>query len=66
MVYTVHMVRMAPIAVRVSAEMQGRLDALAEKLSARAGGAEVKRSDVARLAMERGLDVLEAEFRRKR
>ncbi len=60
------MVGRTSVAVRMPPELIERLDALAVKLSKRAAGAEVSRSDVTRLAVERGIAVLEAELARAR
>jgi hypothetical protein len=50
------------IGARLDAELVKRLDRLATLLSARAAGTPVKRSDAVRLAVTRGLDVLEREL----
>ena len=50
------------IGARLDAELVERLDRLATLLSARAAGTPVKRSDAVRLAVTRGLDVLEREL----
>lgn len=54
------------LAVRLPDETIARLEAVAEKLSARAAGAKVARSEVMRMAMERGLTALEKELSRRR
>lgn len=51
-----------PIPLRVSEELVGRIDRLATALTARASGAKVARSSAMRVAIERGLDVLEVEL----
>jgi predicted transcriptional regulator len=49
--------------IRLDADLIDRLDRLAESMSDRAGGAPVNRSSAARVALERGIDALESEFR---
>lgn len=51
-----------PVSVRLDTDTVGRLDKLAEVLTARAAGATVNRSAVVRLAVERGIAALEAEL----
>ena len=48
--------------VRVELELLTRLDAIAAELSRRSVGIVVKRSDVARVAIERGTESLEKEL----
>jgi hypothetical protein len=50
------------IGTRVRAETVARLDALIPRLAARVPGADFTRSDAARAALERGVEVLEAEL----
>ena len=59
------MVRSPTVGVRLDPDIIARLDALAAALSERAAGAAINRSDAARLAIARGVDVLEAEIGRK-
>jgi hypothetical protein len=47
-------------------ELAEKLDAVAATLSKRAAGVEVTRSDVVRVAIERGLEVILAESKPKR
>ncbi len=49
--------------IRLDAEILDRLDRIAEAMTARAAGAPVNRSTAARVALERGLDALEAELK---
>lgn len=55
-----------PMALRIAQEILDRADALIPKLAKSpelmAGGSEVSRTTVLRLALLRGLDVLEREF----
>lgn len=51
-----------PVSVRLDTEAVERLDRITEALSARAAGATLKRSNVVRLAVDRGIDALEAEL----
>ncbi len=51
-----------PVSVRLDSATVARLDKLAEALTARAAGATVNRSAVVRLAVDRGIDKLEAEL----
>lgn len=53
------------LAVRLPDETIARLEAVADQLSARAAGAKVARSEVMRMAMERGLASLEKELSRR-
>lgn len=54
-----------PIPVRFDADQIARLDRVAKALSERAGGAKVSRSEVVRVAVDRGLDALEDSIARK-
>ena len=56
---------MLTLSVKVDDEFAIRLDRLAEVMSARAGGAQVTRSNAMRVALERGMDALELEFAMK-
>ena len=60
------MVGRTNLAVRLNPELLAKLDELAGLLSERAAGAEITRSEVARLALERGVEVLAAELGRAR
>jgi predicted transcriptional regulator len=51
------------IPIRLDDDTIDRLDRLAEALAGRAAGVKVARSSVMRVALERGLDSLEAELR---
>ena len=53
---------MGAFSVRMSDELAARIDTIAEGLTIRASGANVKRSDATRLSVERGITVREAEF----
>ena len=57
---------MATLSVKVDDEFVTRVDLLAEEMSARAGGAKVTRSNAMRVALVRGVEVLEAEFSMKK
>ena len=48
--------------IRVETELLDRLEAIAAELSRRSAGVAVKRSDVARAALERGAESLEQEL----
>lgn len=50
------------IGIRVSDAMVARLDRIARTLSSRAEGANVTRSDAARVALESGVDALERKL----
>ena len=50
------------IGIRVSDAMVARLDRIARTLSDRAEGANVTRSDAARVALESGVDALERKL----
>lgn len=52
--------------IRLDADLIERLDRVAEAMSERAAGAPVNRSTAARVALERGLDVVESELKVKR
>ena len=56
---------MLTLSVKVDDEFAARLDRLAEVMSARAGGAQVSRSNAMRVALDRGIDALELEFAMK-
>jgi len=49
------------IPIRLEEDLIGRLDALATALTERAAGAKVTRTGVMRVALERGVQALEAE-----
>ena len=49
------------LSVRMNDDLAAKLDAVAATLSQRAAGIEVTRSDVVRVALERGLEVILAE-----
>lgn len=53
---------MVTLSVKVDDELAERLDRLAAEMSARAGGAQVTRSNAMRVALERGMEALETEF----
>jgi predicted transcriptional regulator len=55
-----------PVSVRVDEVLVKRLDAVAAAMSARAVGAPVKRSSAVRIALERGIETLEAELGMKK
>jgi predicted transcriptional regulator len=60
---------MAPkktMAVRVDEATEARLEDLAELMSKRAQGAEVTKSNVLRVALDRGLEALERDLGVKR
>ncbi|HEY3235876.1 MAG TPA: hypothetical protein VGJ84_14255 [Polyangiaceae bacterium] len=50
------------LSVRVDQEMLVRLNRIAEAMSKRAAGVEVKRATVTRASLDRGVAVLEAEL----
>jgi hypothetical protein len=54
--------RRVTVGVRIDPSHVERLDRVAGEMTRRAVGAEVKRSDAARVAMERGIDSLEDEL----
>ena len=54
--------RKVTVGVRVEPSRVERLDKVAAEMTRRAAGAEVKRGDAARVAMERGIDSLEKEL----
>jgi hypothetical protein len=51
-----------PVPLRIEESTLDRLDRVASALSERAAGARVPRSDVIRIALERGLESLEKEM----
>jgi predicted transcriptional regulator len=51
-----------PIPLRIDDETIERLDRLAAEMTTRAGGLEVARASVIRVAIDRGVASLEAEF----
>ncbi len=51
-----------PLSIRIPDELLVRLDRMANAMSKRAAGAEVTRSAALRVALARGLDVLEARL----
>jgi hypothetical protein len=51
-----------PVSVRLNTEAVERLDRIADALSSRAAGATMNRSAVVRVAVGRGIAVLEAEL----
>lgn len=53
---------MGAFSVRMSDELAARIDRIAEGLTIRASGPNVKRSDATRLSAERGVTALEAEL----
>lgn len=55
-----------PTSLRVDDALLARVDALAVALSERAAGASVSRANVLRIALERGVDVLEKEIGTRR
>jgi hypothetical protein len=54
--------RKVTVGVRIDPTRVDRLDRVAAEMTRRAAGAEVKRGDAARVAMERGIDSLEKEL----
>lgn len=56
------MAKPAPLNLRVDVTMFARIDAIAVALSQRAEGAEVTRSDAARIALGAGLPIIEARL----
>lgn len=50
------------MAVRLDDAIESRLDVLAKRMSERAHGAEVTKSNVLRVAIERGLEALEHDL----
>jgi predicted DNA-binding protein len=48
--------------IRLDPELRGRLEALAERMGAAAGGVEITLSMAMRAAIERGMRALEAEL----
>ena len=53
---------MTNTSVRLDDDAMARLDVIAGKLAERAAGANVKRSDAMRVALDRGMASLEAEL----
>lgn len=53
------------LSVRLEPELIERLDAVAELLSARAGGAKISRSNALNVVAARGLEAFEAEMTAK-
>jgi len=51
-----------PLSIRLPDDLLARLDRMAGVMSKRAAGAEVTRSAALRVALARGLDVLEARL----
>jgi hypothetical protein len=54
------------VSVQVPESWTLRLDRIAARMSAAAGGVPVSRSDVLRLALARGMDALDAEHPEKK
>jgi predicted transcriptional regulator len=52
----------SPLSIRIPDELLTRLDRMASAMSKRAAGAEVTRSAALRVALARGLEVLEARL----
>jgi predicted transcriptional regulator len=52
----------APLSIRIPDDLLMRLDRIASAMSKRAAGAEVTRSAALRVALARGLEVLEARL----
>ncbi|WP_437279266.1 hypothetical protein WME90_01540 [Sorangium sp. So ce375] len=50
------------IGVRVEPELADRIDRIAAEMASRAAGVDVKRGEAARVATERGVEVLEREL----
>lgn len=61
LVYTHDVPSTKPIPVRLDDETLSRLDALAEAMSERTGGAAITRANALRAALNAGLQVLEIE-----
>lgn len=61
-VYKVFKMTEHPVSVRVDEDTIERLDRIAEAMSKRAAGVNVKRGTVVRAAIERGIVALEAEL----
>jgi predicted transcriptional regulator len=58
----IHRMRMNTISVRLDAASTERLDRIAEALAERAQGARITRSNALRVAVERGIELLESEL----
>lgn len=54
------------LSVRMNDELAEKIDAVAAKLSQRAAGVEVTRSDVVRVALDRGLEAILSDTNKKR
>jgi predicted transcriptional regulator len=54
---------MTTLSVRLEPDELDQLDAIAEALAERAGGARMTRSKALRIVVDAGLDVLGAQFR---
>ncbi len=52
----------AQVAVRLEQKVIDRIDKAAEKMSKRAFGSPFNRTDIIRLALEKGLEMLEKEM----
>jgi predicted DNA-binding protein len=52
----------AHLTVRLPKELQGRIEAVQIEMSKRLSGVEMDRSRVVRLALERGIEVIEKEL----
>ena len=59
-------VRQVQVSVQVPEPWAGRLDRIAEKMSAAAGGVPVRRADVLRVVIQKGMDAVEAGVKPKR
>jgi predicted transcriptional regulator len=57
---------MVVLSLKADDSLASRLDALVEAMSVGAAGAKISRSNAMRVALERGLDALEAEFNVKK
>jgi len=58
----VYMVTARTIPIRLEEDLIERLDALAQELTERAAGAKVSRTAAMRVALERGLEVIESDM----
>lgn len=54
------------VTARIDEGLAARLDAAVDVLAARIAGLKLNRSDVMRIALERGLEVIESERKSKR
>lgn len=54
------------LGIRIDEELAERLDEAAERLSKALGGERIDRSKIARVAMTRGLEVLEGEAKKRK